>query len=179
LIDGQFLGILNLPGSEAETIRDVRLNHQNALTGQATNTLSNTKIYQNVEQGKRDWEATFDAMPDAIILLEPDHRIVWANHAFIKMVDRAWHQVIGQPYEAVLAEATCSQPACPLEHTWKNGWAATCIHEYEGWIYEVQTTPIDNKATDQAEQNVRIIYIMRDISVYNEAEHQLRLLTPL
>jgi PAS domain S-box-containing protein len=44
-----------------------------------------------------EWEQTFDALPDLIMILDRDYRIVKANRAMAKKLGRAQKDLVGHP----------------------------------------------------------------------------------
>ena len=133
------------------------------------------RLHQTATQNTQLWEVAFDAMRDAIALLDRDRRVIRVNHAFTQLVHKTRRGVLGQTIDALLEGVVCPQPVCPLEATWKNGWPEMCVHEYEGRIYEVQTSPGGREVTGGSQSTTPIVYLMRDVSVRKVAEHQLRL----
>ncbi len=137
------------------------------------------QLFHIVEQGKREWEATFDAMQDAIMLVDRDHLIVRVNRAFASMVQKSFRQIVGQTYDSILEGTLCRETTCPLKQTMESGQPATCTHEYLGRVFEVQTTPLpESQASDRAMEGPGqiegAIYVMRDITERKWAEEEIR-----
>ena len=123
-------------------------------------------------KAKRDWERTFDAIPDPIAILDDRHQIVRMNRAMAKRL-------------AVNPEACCGlscftfvhgsqgPPAdCPHLMTMKDG----CEHSVEleeprmGGFFLVTTTPI-------VDENGRVegtVHVARDITERKRAEEELK-----
>jgi PAS domain S-box-containing protein/putative nucleotidyltransferase with HDIG domain len=51
-----------------------------------------------VEQGKREWEATFDAVTDPVFLHNADGNIMRANRAYAEQAGMSVEDVVGKPY---------------------------------------------------------------------------------
>jgi len=81
------LGNLDLQSPEVGAFSDVDLGYLNALADQVAIGLTNSRAFYAVEQFGRDWEATFNAMQDAVALLDRNYRIVRANRAFVNIVN--------------------------------------------------------------------------------------------
>jgi two-component system NtrC family sensor kinase len=60
----------------------------------ATLVLENARLFSLVQTGKRQWEATFDALADGVAVIDNDDAVRRANHAFAELV--------GQPIPAVI-----------------------------------------------------------------------------
>ena len=82
------------------------------------------------------WETTFNAMQDAVALVDRDHRIVQANQALVDIAPGRSPQIVGQTYYTALSGATCPEADCPLEQTMQRGQPAKCVHEYGKRIFE-------------------------------------------
>src|SRR4030066_2500929 len=75
---------------------------------------------QALQQAKRDWERTFDSVPDLIAILDKQHRIVRANRAMAQRLGTTPERCIGlNCYEGVHGT---SMPLgfCPHEQTCKD-----------------------------------------------------------
>jgi len=137
------------------------------------------QLFRIVEQGKRDWEATFDAMQDAIMLVGRDHLVVRVNRAFAGLFQKSFREIVGQMYDSILEGTLCPETTCPLEQTMENGQPATCTHEYLGRVFEVQTTPVpagdaSKGVPEEPDRAAGVIYVMRDITERKWAEEEIR-----
>lgn len=60
-------------------------------------------LFKQVEQAKREWEATLDCMSDVVILADKTGKVLRSNRAFSELVnapfaeiiDRHWHELLG------------------------------------------------------------------------------------
>jgi PAS domain S-box-containing protein len=171
---GEVLGNLDLQSPQVGAFQDVDLDYLKALADQVAIALENARVFHTVEQGKRDWETTFDAMQDGVALVDRNQRIVRVNRAFADIVNRTWSQTVGQMYDTVLQEQSCPQTDCPLEQTIISGQPTRCVHEYGGRVFEVQTTPVLTGDGGEPDRVTRIVYVMRDITERKRAEELLR-----
>ncbi|MEA1968909.1 MAG: PAS domain-containing protein [Thermodesulfobacteriota bacterium] len=71
------------------------------------------KIEAELKQAKEEWEQTFDAVPDLIMIIDNNHRIVRANKAMADRAGMTAEEMAGQPcYE--IAHGTDKPPGfCP------------------------------------------------------------------
>lgn len=67
-----------------------------------------------ISRGKREWEATFDAIADPVVVLD-EHLVRRANRRY-KLVsgDRPWTELLGRPCHQVLAGRKTPCEGCPL-----------------------------------------------------------------
>ncbi len=171
---GQVLGNLDIQSPEVGAFRDVDLDYLNALADQAAIGLTNARAFYAVEQSGRDLEATFNAMQDAVALLDRNYRIVRANQAFVAIVNGALSGVVEQASSSALLDGVgCSQPKCPLGRTMETGEAAKCLHKYGGRLFDVQTIPVWEGDEPKSGQVARMVCVMRDITETMRAEEEM------
>jgi PAS domain S-box-containing protein len=172
-VQDRVIGFLNVDSATSEFFSTGHIDRLRAFADQASLALTNAQLFQTVEQGKRDWETTFDAMQDAVALVDRADRVVRANRAFADLLDRDPQELTGRAYHGLLDGSVCPESACPLERTRQSGQPAMCVHEYQGQILEVQTTPILTDGTKEPDFASRVIYILRDITERREAEREI------
>lgn len=173
-VQDQVIGFLNVDSATPEFFHAGHTDRLRAFADQASMALTNAQLFQTVEQGKRDWETTFDAMQDAVALVDRADYVVRANRAFADLASRTPVQIAGQAYHSLLDGALCPEPACPLEQTRQGGQPAICVHEYGEQVLEIQTTPSLTNGTEQPDFASRVIYVLRDITGRREAEREIR-----
>ncbi len=128
--------------------------------------------HAEVLRAKNDWERTFDAVSDLILILDTDHRIVRVNRAMAgkfglspeEMIGRRCHE-IGDgsvlPYDTCEAGVLADRE---YEH------CSQCLHERLGGVFDVRVSPFhdrDGKLTG-------CVYVARDITDRKLAEDELR-----
>jgi len=139
-------------------------------------------IVRDITQGKqaeaelrratREWEETFDTVPDAIALLDAEHRIVRVNRAMARRLGLTPEACVGRTcYEAVhgLAEPP---DFCPHVATCRDGREHTAeVHEPRlGGDFLVTTTP----RFDAEGRCLGCIHVARDITERKRVEVALR-----
>jgi two-component system, NtrC family, sensor kinase len=58
--------------------------------------MANARFYEMIGRGKRQWEATFDALSQGIALVGTDSKVIRANTAFATLVRASLPEVVGQ-----------------------------------------------------------------------------------
>ncbi|MEO8358230.1 MAG: PAS domain S-box protein [Chloroflexota bacterium] len=104
-----------------------------------------------ISKGKKEWEATFDAFSDLILVANPDGRVTRCNHAVIDRLNTRYENVIGKPISEILSLG--SRDGLDELDDPANGFA------WLGRVYEVSTVPIEVK--DSQRHN---LFILRDIT---------------
>jgi len=127
---------------------------------------------KRTEQEVRKWRSTFDAMPDAIMIIDRDHRIRRVNAAACDTFGTGPDDLEGRLcYE--LLHGTSEPPSfCPHARTLDNG------EEHESEFFEpclgkhllVTTTPVPGpEGTPEFS-----VHVMRDITERKQAEKELK-----
>jgi signal transduction histidine kinase len=84
-----------------------------AIVAQSAVALVNTRLLRLLSDGKREWEHTVDAIPQAFCIVGPRGMIRRANRAFAEiasvpitaLADRPWHSVIPEPWHDPVTRA--------------------------------------------------------------------------
>lgn len=75
------------------------------------------KAEQVLRKAKKDWEDTFDAITDMVMLLDNDHRILRANRAAANLLATTKENLIGQKCYEVVHKQRRPIDGCPLMRT--------------------------------------------------------------
>jgi len=130
------------------------------------------RLNQCILTAKREWEITFDTVPDAVLILDSECRIQRANQATTEMLGLPFSRVIGRRCYEVL-HGTCEAPiSCPHQQLLITGAAQRSDYQEIklGKTFDVTTTPLRaNNGTLQG-----CIHVLRDITDRNRAELALR-----
>jgi len=168
----RIIGFLNVNSATPGFFGQEHGDRLSAFADQASLALSNAELFRIVEQGKRDWEATFDAMPDPVILVDGQNRIVRANRAFADLAERPVTEVVGTPYGTTIDRPGCPEEQSRLERILDLGQSDTCLHCHGDRIFEVKATPVWGLAASELEPAVRAVYAMRDVTERKRAEEE-------
>ena len=134
------------------------------------------KLAQAVHEARavqQQWQSTFDAIEDLVVVVDKDHLIRAANKAARQAVpDR---QIVGMHCYEVFHRTTSPRPECPFEESARTGkpahgeWSEP---HFKGCWFNVSTFPIP-ETDGSAEQ---FVHIVRDVSDRRLAEERFRLL---
>jgi len=168
----RIIGFLNVNSATPGFFSQAHGDRLSAFADQASLALANAELFRIVEQGKRDWEATFDAMPDPVILVDGEQRIVRANRAFADLVEQSLSDLVGTPYEAFVEGSGRSEEECRLERILELDQSDICLHRYGDRIFEVKTTPVFGGGGADSTPAMRAVYAMRDVTERKRAEEE-------
>lgn len=126
--------------------------------------------YRNLFQ---EFHALLDAIPDRLLLLDCDYKVVWANRAAAAELQREddipsligtlcfeeWHK-LNEPCEG-----------CPLAKVFSTGQSTDGeISTTDGRTLEVRSVPVK----DEHGKTVHVINVTRDMTEYRKLERQIR-----
>jgi PAS domain S-box-containing protein len=158
-------------------IIDVMVNHQFALIKkkgewQKRESSRSKKAEEIAVQATRNWEYTFDAIPDLVAILDDQYRIVRANRAMASKLNVAPEECAGLIcYKAV--HGTDEPPSfCPHRQLLKDGLEHTA-EVYEdcfGGYFLVSVSPLH----DSEGKLIGSVHVARDINERKQAEDALR-----
>jgi PAS domain S-box-containing protein len=129
------------------------------------------KAEQELWRAKKDWERTFDTVPDFIAILDNNHKIVRANKAMVQQLGVTPQQAIGQSCYSCVHGTSQPPEFCPHAQTLQDGKEHVAeVHEARlGGDFLVSTTPLrDEKGTI-----IGSVHVARNITDRKKAEEAL------
>jgi PAS domain S-box-containing protein/putative nucleotidyltransferase with HDIG domain len=116
------------------------------------------------------WRVTFDAIQDAVFLLDRESRIIQANRALADLVQKPFQQIIGHSCREVLSKVTNCNPDCILTRMWETRQREmTVFNAGERWL-KAAVDPIVNEAGEVTAG----VHTLTDITGTVRAESNLR-----
>ena len=119
-------------------------------------------------QSAKSWAVTFDAIADAIILLDMDRRIKQCNAAFTTLVGISQEEIIGRKCHEVIKGGIGSMEECPFVKMAVEGKRESMELEILGKAFEVMTDPI----LDEHGVQTGSVYILADITNRKKLEKE-------
>ena len=113
-----------------------------------------------VERGKKEWEATFDALTDLIFITDSAGRIIRCNHAVIDRLNTTYTFVLGQPLAEIFTSAGQGEELDFQKNQHGFSWL--------GRLFDVSTYSIEVSGTER--QN---LFILQDITLRVKMESNL------
>lgn len=124
-----------------------------------------------ISRAKQEWERTFDAVPDPIVLLDKDHRIIRLNKAMASLMGKPVEQCVGLKCHQVM-HGTDSPPSyCPhslLINDHKEHKSVQFMNLF-GIFFEISVLPLFNREGELFGS----VHIARDITDQKQAENAL------
>jgi PAS domain S-box-containing protein len=161
----------------AAEIIDVINNHEFAIIKREGNwdLIENSEHKQTKDeaiQSRREWEQTFNAVPDLIAILDHKHRVVRVNEAMAAKLGMTPEECVGLPcYRAV--HGTRGPPSfCPHSQLLNDGFEHTTeVHEEAlGGDFIVSASPLH----DSNGKLIGSVHVARDIINRKKSEEQIK-----
>ncbi|MFH1059071.1 MAG: PAS domain S-box protein [Pseudomonadota bacterium] len=132
--------------------------------------LESSHARQALEAQRRQWEATFDAIPDLIAILDQDYRLVRVNRAMADHLGSEAEECVGQHCFNLVHGADAPWPSCPLTSMLNDGKShlaeITLGQGERERAFLVSASPIH----DEAGNTVGCVHLARDITGVKLAE---------
>ncbi len=130
------------------------------------------KAEQQIERAKREWEQTFDAVPDLIAIIDTRRRVVRVIRAMAARAGCTPASLVGASCCAVLHGAAGAPPDCPLSHLITDGHEHTSEFSIEhlGGYFSVSVTPL--RGADGVVWGA--VHVARDITAQQTAAEVVR-----
>lgn len=122
-------------------------------------------------RAQRDWERTFNAIPDLITLLDADHRIIRSNKAMMDFVGVGAEDLLGKKCSACVHDLELPPAYCPHSKLLKDGKNHT-VEVYDerlGGFSEISVVPYFE---DDGKTLIGSVHIVRDINERKEMEQE-------
>lgn len=123
-------------------------------------------------RAKKEWERTFNTIPDLIAILDKEHRVVRVNQAMAERLGLTPGQCIGASCYRVVHGLSHPPEFCPHTLTCRDGGEHVAeVHEAVlGGDFLVSTTPLCN----DNDQVIGSIHVARNITQRKRMEEELR-----
>jgi PAS domain S-box-containing protein len=130
------------------------------------------RIDRAIQRAKREWEHTFDAVPDLVAILDEQHRIVRLNKPMANRLGVDVRKAVGMACHEVVHGVAVPPAFCPHRKLLQDGKEHSAeIHEPRlGGTFMVSASPI----YDERGKLMGSVHVARDITDRKHAEEELK-----
>ena len=160
----------------ADYVLKHRLERLPAVVGRALREKQASKERARLQElilcAKREWELTFDTVPDPVMILDDQHRIRRANRAAARLLGTEFSQLIGQFCYTVVHGLNEPHPDCPYKLLLETGEEVRrdVVEPRWGKVFDVTASPL----RDASGAPKGCIHVMRDITDRRQRQEALR-----
>jgi len=127
------------------------------------------EVEKKIERGKKQWEATFDAISDWVCLIDLEHRIQRTNRSAEKILGVPLTEIVGQKCCRLIHCSETPIPDCPFKKMLSTHCRATTeiyLPEKDCW-FMVSVDPVWNEKSI-----VSAVHIVRNITEIKRMEEE-------
>jgi len=134
--------------------------------------IEHKRLANLVIRAKKEWEYTFDSIPDLVALIDRQHRIIRVNKAMANRLGLSPKEVIGRTCHESVHNAKMPPGFCPHVLLLRDGNVHTAeVHEETlGGVFLVSVSPL----YDEEGNVVASVHIARDITDIKRVEKALK-----
>lgn len=131
---------------------------------------SQKKASDAVLRAKKDWERTFDAVPDLIAIVGIDHAIMRANKAMADYCGCTPDELVGRVCCELVHGLNVRTARCPVAAMISGGRGHAAEIEGKGFggVFDVTVSPL----YDEENRLTSFVHVMRDITARKRAEEE-------
>ncbi len=119
----------------------------------------------------QEFHDLLDAIPDNLVRLDKDLKILWANRAVAADADDMPDRIVGRHCYALWCGATRRCDPCPVVRTFETGKPANMtVTRPDGRIWDLRTFPL----IDDDGKILNVVEMKRDLTEHRKLEDQLR-----
>ena len=172
-VRSQANGVLLVGSAMLTAYSRAELSFIQQLADQLAICIQNARLYEQVSQAKREWEATFNAVAEPIVLVDTNYNILRSNNRFPLNLNPAWDSGDNQNnlkcYQRIWGRAEkCDN--CPMDEVARTGKPVyERVQADSGLILDICYYPV----YDEKNEIFAVIHHMKDVTERVKMEVQL------
>lgn len=125
-------------------------------------------LYEALSRGKREWELTFDAVPDLIFITDTRYNITRVNRALAERFGMHPSQLPGRKCYQLFHALDAPPPTCPCRGLISNGEVASAEIEerHLSCVFDLSVSPLYSETGELT----ACVHVARDITERKKAE---------
>jgi PAS domain S-box-containing protein len=130
------------------------------------------RVEEKIKLAAKEWETTFNSIPDMVSVQDKDFKIVRVNKAYADTLKMKPNELIGKPCYEIIHGTKEPRPNCPHKQTLETG--KVVVEEFFeprlSMYLEVSTSPI----FDEKGECAGSVHVSKNISERKQAEEKLK-----
>ncbi|MFZ2948603.1 MAG: ATP-binding protein [Desulfuromonadaceae bacterium] len=140
------------------------------LTDQLSICIQNARLYKQVSRAKDEWESTFMAVTDPIMLVDTDYNVLLNNGRLPAEMQSFWDQALGRKCFAKLHGRTEPCRECPIQEVQRSGQPVYQRWQTEsGLVLDLSYYPVLNENKEMS----AVTIILKDVTEKIKMEGRL------
>jgi two-component system cell cycle sensor histidine kinase/response regulator CckA len=129
------------------------------------------EIEKKLLRAAEDWQTTFDSIPDLVMILDQNYKVVRANTAANSFFGLSMEDVVGSSCHALMHRTEEPIEGCPVAQAWKSEIQVETelYDEIRQTWFRISATPIFD---DEGEMN-RVVHTIKDITKQKGTEGEI------
>ncbi len=167
----RLMGVLAVFYNEPHSFSPGEVALAQTLADQAAVAIGNALLFQEVKKAGEEWEATFNAIQDGVVIVDSKHHIRRANEAFARMVGASLKEIVGRKCHEVLHKLHGLHALCPAVQVFESAEPKTIEIEEQslGLVLRITHYPI----LDASGKPVGMVIVHRDITEERRLQEHL------
>ncbi|MHB0915679.1 MAG: GAF domain-containing protein [Thermoleophilia bacterium] len=113
-VEGRLVGTMNFCSDAKDAFSEDVVEELKPIADQLALAAANYNLFQHIAQAKAEWEATFDAVGEGIVVVNNNHIIVRLNQAAAEMLGATVGELTGESCRKRLHQVISSSSTCAL-----------------------------------------------------------------
>jgi len=166
----EVIGALIVGSVGADSYDETDLSFVQHLTDQLSISIQNARLYKQVSRAKDEWESTFMAVTDPIMLIDTDYNVLLHNGRLPAEMQAFWDKAIGRKCFAKLHGRTEPCPDCPIQEVQRSGQPVYQRWQTEsGLVLDLSYYPV----LTEEKQLAAVTIILKDVTEKIKMEGRL------
>jgi two-component system NtrC family sensor kinase len=166
----EVLGSLIVASSNQNAYHQADLRFVQHLADQLSISIQNSRLYKQVSRAKKEWEETFKAVTDPILLIDTDYNVLQHNDRLPDELKEAWERAVSNKCFNRLKGRKEPCRDCPVQHVKRSH--KPFFHRLQtpaGILLDMSYYPVFNEEN----QLVACTVLMKDVTQKTKIEAQL------
>ena len=142
----EVIGALIVASTAVDVYDETDLTFAEHLADQLSISIQNARLYKQVSRAKDEWEATFMAVTDPILLIDTDYNVLLHNGRLPAELQSFWDKAVSRKCFAKLHGRAETCPECPIQEVQRSGQPVHQRWQIEsGVVLDISYYPVLNE----------------------------------